>query len=128
MKKKRGRPTKYRREFVEVVYNILAEGKTIAHICRELGINKDTFYSWARRYPEFSDAFKKGRVAGEAVFTDKVMKGAFDTKKHKYNNGLISLIAVNCYGWSSVGKSQAAKDPDYIPLVSLTPFLNHGNY
>lgn len=36
-------------------------GLSNQQICKNIGINPDTFYTWLKRFPEISDSLKKGR-------------------------------------------------------------------
>lgn len=37
------------------IYNMLLEGKTVSQICRELGINRQVWYTTKERYPELQN-------------------------------------------------------------------------
>lgn len=62
---KMGRPTKYRKEMCETMLNLFNGGATVAEVCAELGIARDTFYCWCNEHKDFSDAYKKGRELAE---------------------------------------------------------------
>jgi len=57
---KTGRPTKYRKEIAETLPSYFKDGQSVAEVCVDIQISKDTFYEWVSKYPEFSDAYKKG--------------------------------------------------------------------
>ena len=46
---------------LEKVTNWAAHGCTDAEIFANMGISRQTFYVWVARFPDFSDAIKKGR-------------------------------------------------------------------
>lgn len=61
----RGRPTAYRKEFTALVYDYAENPKkyddpvpTIEGACCEIGISKQTAYSWGEKHPEFLDALE----------------------------------------------------------------------
>jgi len=64
-----GRPTKYKKEYAEKLPDMFKNGESVAEVCAELGIWKDTFYNWVNKYPKFSDAYKKGQELSEAWWT-----------------------------------------------------------
>lgn len=71
---KRGRPSEYDPKFVDRVLEYTEDSKkyddpvpTIEGICDELGISKQTAYTWADKHPDFLDALealkhKQGRL------------------------------------------------------------------
>lgn len=61
-----GRPTKYREEMCDVVIKEMSEGASITEVCGELGIFKEAFYAWCKKYENFSNAVKKGRSLSKA--------------------------------------------------------------
>lgn len=63
---KTGRPTKYTPALAKRLPDMFANGESVAEVCVELDIHKDTFYEWIKKYPAFSDAYKKGLQRSEA--------------------------------------------------------------
>lgn len=55
-----GRPTKFLQEYSELVYHARALGKTDPEIIDMLRVNSDTFYTWLREKPEFSEKYHAG--------------------------------------------------------------------
>ena len=55
-----GRPTKYKEEYCDQVIEWFKQGYSKAEICLELDICFDTLQDWAEKYPDFSEAIKKG--------------------------------------------------------------------
>jgi len=62
------RPSKYKKEMCDVVLDRMAKGWSVAEVCAEIGISKETFYQWAKdeRRTGFPDAVKKGRFLSQA--------------------------------------------------------------
>lgn len=61
----KGRPSKYKPEFCQVMIDEMKEGAAIEEVALELDIHKDTLYEWCKVYPDFSDAKKKGVALSE---------------------------------------------------------------
>ena len=59
-KNKGGAPSKYKKEFNQKVIDLMREGCSIAEVCFELEICKQTFYNWCDENKEFLDSKKKG--------------------------------------------------------------------
>ena len=62
---KRGRPSRYRPEFAEQAYNIALLGKTDEEIAASFGINPDTLYEWKKKYPEFAESIRLGKLPAD---------------------------------------------------------------
>ena len=62
--KKRGPkgPTKYNQQMVDKLEAFGSNGEGVAEACLALGISKETFYEWGRKFPEFSDAIKQFKL------------------------------------------------------------------
>ena len=61
-----GRPTKYKKEFCQVLIDEMTEGAAIEEVAGTLGIVKSTLYKWGEKHEEFSDAIKEGKALSES--------------------------------------------------------------
>jgi len=57
-----GRPSKYDSKFCDIAIKMMSKGHSKLSVAGRLGISRDTFYEWCRRYPEFSDTIKIGEM------------------------------------------------------------------
>lgn len=64
-KNKGGRPTKFKPEIIAKANEYLQEAipqnmkiPTVEGLALKLGVNRDTLYEWADKYPEFSDTLE----------------------------------------------------------------------
>lgn len=95
-----GRPTKYNPQFIEEVDKYLkTTGKSFRHLPKIesfaiwLGINKDTLYEWAKKYPKFSDALERiMRKQAEQLIDDGIYGGK------DINATIIKLLLQNNHG------------------------------
>ena len=53
---------------------IREDSYTIAEICDLVGINKDTYYTWMKQNPDFSDSIKKAEDARMQFFVAEAQK------------------------------------------------------
>lgn len=61
---------KYSKKIVDAICSLIkADSYTIAEICKNVGISKDTYYSWLKAKPDFSDAIKRA----ESEFTQDIL-------------------------------------------------------
>jgi len=64
--KKRGRPTKYCKDFVEQVFKLALLGHTEAKIADFYSINQSTLTRWKKRYKSFRASLNAGREPADA--------------------------------------------------------------
>lgn len=70
-----GRPTKYNKKIAEKICSLIAtDTYTVAEVCRMVKIHHDTYYTWIKEFPEFSDAIKKAEAERMAVFVVEAKK------------------------------------------------------
>lgn len=68
------------------------DGLSDEQVARNIGINPDTLYTWKARFPEISEALKKGREVVIREVENALVKRARgfsyteETKERKYNN------------------------------------------
>lgn len=68
------------------------DGLSDEQVARNIGINPDTLYTWKARFPEISDALKKGREVVIREVENALVKRARgfsyieETRERKYNN------------------------------------------
>lgn len=69
------RPTKYNKKIVSGICSLIKKDSyTIAELCSLSGINIDTFYTWQKNKPEFSDAIKKAREEYDEIIVKEAKK------------------------------------------------------
>ena len=88
-KRREGRPTKYRVEFLEIVYHARALGKSDTEIIDSLHVSFTLFYQWLNTKPEFREAYNKGKedielYASKALHYKLQPKTLIRTEKKQY--------------------------------------------
>jgi hypothetical protein len=73
------RPTKYNPERVHRIVETLRGGNTRRAAAWAGGIDIDTFHSWLKRYPAFSDAVKTAESDAELAMVERVRLASVDT-------------------------------------------------
>ena len=56
----RGKNTKYRTAYCQLVLNIMAQGKSKKRVATELGVAEKTIYNWRDKHPNFAEALEMG--------------------------------------------------------------------
>lgn len=56
------RPTKYNDEIAAEIVALLTDGCVIADVCSKVGISQDSYFTWIKRYPEFSESVKRAKA------------------------------------------------------------------
>ena len=73
------------------------DGLTDEQVAKNIGINRDTLYTWKKKYPDISDALKRGKdvidvevenaLFKKATGFNKTVKKAIKVKEVIYENG-----------------------------------------
>lgn len=59
-----GKPTKYNPEILQKTKELIELGMNYQDVCDSIGISRETFSQWQKKYPEYSDAV---RIANSKV-------------------------------------------------------------
>lgn len=60
---------KYSKKIVDKICKLISsDSYTITEICAQVGINQDTYFTWKKEKPEFSEAIEKAQDARRAYF------------------------------------------------------------
>lgn len=93
-----GRPTDYRPEYCDKVVELGKMGKSLAHICAEIGVARSTIHLWMNTYPQFSEAIELSRAYAQAWWEDRAQEQV-----------VAPTPGFNASLW---GKSMSARFPD----------------
>lgn len=75
-----GRTTTYNEEDAEIICHCLSEGITLAQVCRELGMARNTVYNWQMANPAFAERIARARDVGFDAIADDAMSIADDKR------------------------------------------------
>lgn len=64
-------------ERLEQITNWAANAYTNKEIAQSMGVRPQTFYDWMNRFPEFSDAIKKGRQLSVQAIENRFFQNAY---------------------------------------------------
>ena len=84
--------------YCQTIFNVMSQGKTLAHLCVELHVGKSSFHEWMTRDPRLAEAYELGKLAGEAMWADigvEMMKDA------KTNAKQYQFQMRNRYSWKT---------------------------
>ncbi len=73
-----GRKTKYSAQIVEKILEALRHSGSDRQAFEAVGISRDTFYHWVRRYPDFSDALAQAKKAFRERCPEQLREKAMD--------------------------------------------------
>lgn len=91
------RPSKYKEEYNQKVIDLMKEGCSIAEICLELDICRQTFYNWCDENKEFLDTKKKGKDFSEGWWMKQGRKN-LENKDFSYTGWYMNMK--NRFGWA----------------------------
>jgi hypothetical protein len=101
---KAGRPFKYQDSYPDKIVEMMRGGALNCDLWAELDVCKDTFYEWIRTYPDFEDAYRRGRAKAESYWA-RQLKEMTIAKDDKGCKACI-MILNNNFGWGK-GDGQA---------------------
>jgi hypothetical protein len=88
---------KYSEEIVNKICELISTGDyTIKDVCKQVGISKETFYSWRKEKPDFSDLYKKAEE--ERLESFKIMTRSGIAKHlngYEYDEETIEYVTDN---------------------------------
>lgn len=71
-----GAKSKYNEDFPTLAEGFARRGLSDAQIADNLGISKDAYYNYQKRYPEFYDAIKRGKSPVDMHVENALLKNA----------------------------------------------------
>jgi transposase len=96
-----GRPTKYKKEYCELIPDLMAEGMSKVEVCAELGICYQTFLNWQAKHPKFLESIKKGEDLSRAWW---MTQGRINLENRNFNAVLWFMNMRNRHEWSNKQK------------------------
>jgi len=115
-KAKMGRPTKYTAKLCKELPFLFMNGESVAEVCQMLNIAKDTFYQWVKKYPDFSDAYKKGLGFSEAWWCKLGRAGSCGQSKINAISWVFNMK--NRFNWNDAGSVGDEQDHEF-PTISM---------
>jgi hypothetical protein len=100
------RPSKYKPEYCEEAYEILALGKTKNAVCTAFKICRDTLGNWQKEWPDFESAIKIGLAASEAHWEEIGRAGMYNKD---FNDKMFRMRMLNCFGWRTIEIRELSK-------------------
>ena len=96
-KTKTGSRGKYKRwlepEGLLLIESWARDGLTDDQIAKNMGIHRDTLYTWKKKYADFSDTLKKGKEVVDIQVENALLKRAlgygYDEVKEEYEGGFL---------------------------------------
>mgnify|MGYP005874636605 FL=1 len=93
-KKKRGRKSEYRIEYVDQALKLCLLGATDKELAEFFSVSEQTLNKWKKDYPEFLESLKKGKSIADANVASRLYNRAigYDCKATKFatSNGKIT--------------------------------------
>lgn len=96
-----GAPTKYKKEYCEMLIEHMACGYTYESFAGrdEIEVHRDTLYAWEKYFPEFSDAKKVGR--SKQLLRDETTLMMLTAGKFPGGSVAAHIFKMkNCHHWS----------------------------
>jgi hypothetical protein len=96
--KRRGRPTKWKDEYCDLLVEHLAEGLSFDSFAGKIGITNETLNAWLKEKPEFSEAKKEG-LPQSLLFWETMGRDGCRGFIKDFNTGAWVFNMKNRFGW-----------------------------
>ena len=94
----RGRPTKYKPEYCDLLLEMVNEGASFTEFCAKVGISRQTFHNWKDANEDFMDAYTRAELEGQAYWEKRLRSDLMIDSRS--NAQLVKLYFANRFGWS----------------------------
>lgn len=128
-----GRPSEYKKEYIEAVDEYLAENidnyskgrlnvnlPTIEGFAVYIGVNKSSLYEWSEKYTEFSDSLDKLKHEQQKRLINQGLSG-------QYNSTIAKLILSSNHGMSEKNEIDHTSKGKQINGVGVILSKAYGN-
>jgi hypothetical protein len=88
-RRRTGRPTAFKPEYVDQVRKLCLLGATDAELADFFGVALSTLNNWKRSHPEFLDALKQGKIQADATVTERLYRRALG-----YSHKAVKILTV----------------------------------
>jgi len=112
-----GRPTKYKPEIDQLVFDYMDSGLSIVQVARKLNVARSTIYKWADDNKGFSDTLTRAREASEAHWEYKFTEMM---TSRDVNGPLVKLYFSNRFGWAETqNQNVEVSTPESISIAVI---------
>lgn len=92
-----GRPTKYKKEYCELLIEHMTKGLSFESFGGVIGTHKKCLYDWAEKYPEFSYAKELGTEKSRLFWEEQGVEGLWVTTER--NGNIVKTKSMNAAVW-----------------------------
>jgi hypothetical protein len=118
-KRSRGRPTKFKREYCEMLITHMSAGFSFESFAGVINVNQDTLHEWAKKHKNFSEskemAFSKCRLFWENIGI-QVCLG-----RSQINASIWIFNMKNRFGWRDKEREEDERVRQFEPIVIELP-------
>ena len=112
-------PSVWTKQMSRRIETLFDQGGSIAEVCREMGVSRNTFKTWRTsgdsQKSSFRDVVTMGLEASEAWW---LRQGRENIDNRSFNNNLWALNMVNRWSWNS-NKKEEKKEISHIGTVEV---------
>lgn len=121
-----GRPSKFKKKYNQVAFNLLSKGYSKEAVSGQIGISKQCFYEWAQKYEDFGDAVKRGESASQFYWEDLGMRGTLGQIKG-FNASSWMFNMKNRFGWAEKSDQNISGQPIQFLEISYADAMEYIN-
>lgn len=129
MKRKEGRPSKYDKNYCEMLITHMADGLSFESFGGVVSVNRDTLYAWEKAHPEFSDAKKSGsakcqlyweKVGRDGLYHEVIKTDDGTTVNRSINSAIWIFNMKNRFKWRDRIEEVDPEDKEDRPLAEMS--------
>lgn len=98
MSESRGRPSKYKPEYCDLVVEHMEKGLSFEAFAAVIKVNRDTIYEWEKVHPEFAEA-KKNASDANLLFWEKLGIDHILNISESFGEGFSKSKSLNASVW-----------------------------
>ena len=111
-----GRPTKYKKEYCQMLREHMAEGLSYTTFQAVIFVSIETLYTWEKKHPAFLEAKKQGFAAGQ-MFWEKMGRSGAAGKLQGFQTGAWVFNMKNRFRWKD--RQEITMESDVTPWSKI---------
>lgn len=114
--KEKGRPTKFKEEYIEQGYKLALLGMTDIQMANFFEVCEDTIYEWKNKHPRFSESVKRGKIMADMEIVNSLRQTCFDRQIPE-----TQAFKVRNVFYNAEGKKVESEKVEYVEVTRGIP-------
>lgn len=114
--KEKGRPTKFKEEYIEQGYKLALLGMTDIQMANFFEVAESTFHLWKKENPIFSESVKRGKIMADMEIVNSLRQTCFDRQIPE-----TQAFKVRNVFYNAEGKKVESEKVEYVEVTRGIP-------